>query len=174
MEIQTVTEPLMTESNLTITVHPVNDNPILMLLERGYDVIPPSFSVDLTVEQNRETLTIKNDLTMLWVTYDIDPDDVLDIQIQQGQNGILNLTSVVTDVDLVEQNCKDEWTQRARLWERLEEELWGGEIPVHLPIPCGLDGAALDPSTQWAILQGRYTPDDDFHWVDTIKVWPLT
>ena len=152
--------PLITESIISIIVQEVNDNPVLLLLEEGTDVIPASFLVDLVIEQNIANASTSNDITILLVAYDIDPGDDFDISVAPGAYGDLELTTQVKDVTLESQDCTEGWSVRRGLWKDLVDDLIGGVTPVHLPVPCDLNTNAPSSSVNWAIIHGRYTPED--------------
>ena len=102
------TEPaLIADEIINIEVQPVNDNPVLFVSDDDFNLVIPEQFVDLVwiMEQSGDFSFINTDRTILFGGYDVDGNDLLDIAIEDPNNGTLTVYNSPQMVDHEKKQC---------------------------------------------------------------------
>ena len=163
---------LVTSSTLTIHINKVNNNPVLLVIEEGYDITPQSYQLDLMVEENRETNIEYEDLELFFAVYDVDGDENLAISFQLPDSGEFFITTEAHDVIVVPHNCSLSWEDRQQGWNILKEDLQAENTQVYLPYPCNStsDVNLTDDGLTWLLVYTMYTPQLEHHGEEELRV----
>ena len=163
---------LVTPSILTIHINKVNNNPVLLVIEEGYDITSQSYQLDLLLKENRETNIEYEDLKLFFAVYDVDGDDSLVISIQLPDTGEFFITTEAHDVIVVPKNCSLSWEDRQHGWNLLKEDLLAENTKVYLPYPCNStsDVSLTDDGLTWLMVYTMYTPQLEHHGEEELRV----
>jgi len=163
-------EPLVTNAFVTVIVRPVNDHPVIMIIEQGNNIIPESNRLLPTIDQIPVNSAANNQHTLLVVAYDVDVDDELKVLIDLPVNGESVVSPTITQVNLLPDVCFLPWEDMKLHWEEFSFGLWENVVPLDLPAICNIDQAALVPGVLWSVTEVIYQPNQGFFGVDEFKV----
>lgn len=161
--------PLSVDGFLVVEITGITEAPMLQMYKEGRNIVPPSSRVALTMEQNNGNAAYRDEVFVL-AAYDADYKDVLELTVQRPQHGTLTVYRHVRDVELIEQDCTQQWEKRFGVWESLVNNMstTADVDKVYLPTPCGMDLATRHLA--WLTTVVKYVPFDGYFGGDVIKV----
>ena len=167
-------QALSTEGILTIHITPVNDNPQLVFVSDGRNLIESTATgqaAHVTVEQNVKTNTAYRDLTVFIASFDVDQDETLKFNMEVPTNGTVR-THSLRNVTFIDQDCETSSRNRSNEWETLKVKILNGSIiDIRVPLPCNMTQPHPQDRLSWTIMMVVYRPHYSFYGTDTFKVF---
>ena len=165
---------LSTDGILTIHIFPVNDNPQLVFVLDGVNIVESTdtgLGAHVKVEQNVTTNAAYQDLVVFVVSFDVDQNESLKLDMELPSNGTVE-KYILTRVTIVDQDCEMPSRNRSYEWETIKTRIVNGSTDdVEVPLPCKMTLPHSKERLTWTMMMVIYRPDYQFYGTDVFKVF---